>query len=140
MPKNAVDPNSIPEVVAYLESKEMLETFKANHTQVFATYDQLAEDLSQKMEAADKVVRGHRVSCADWDLYQTQTKVDAEALFNALGMDMFLQVGGKTSTTTTYSADKAKVEAAAARNAIPKSVLDSVITHSPRYHAPTSLK
>jgi len=139
MPKNPVDPNEVPEVAAYVESKEMLETFKANHAQVFATYEQLAEDLNQKMEAADKVVRARAISCADWDLYQTQTKVDAEALFNALGMDMFLQVGGKTTTKTTYSADKAKVEAAAARGDIPKAVVDDVVKESPRYHAPVRI-
>jgi len=139
MPRNPVDPNEIPEVAAYVESKEMLETFKANHAQVFTTYEQLAEDLNQKMNAADKIIRARGVSSSDWDLYQTQTKVDAEGLFNALGMDMFLQVGGKTTTKTVYSADKAKVEAAAARGDIPKSVADDVINESPRYHAPTPL-
>jgi hypothetical protein len=139
MPKNPMDPNDIPEVAAYVESKEMLEAFRKNHAQVFSSYEQLVADLNQKMEAADKVVRAQGISCADWDLYQTQTKIDAEALFNALGMDLFLQVGGKTGSKTTYSVDKATVQAAAARGDIPKAVVDGVVKESPRYHAPTPL-
>ena len=81
MPHNPVDAETIPEVRAYEESKEMLNVFMQANSQVFDTYHQLTEDLNQKLEAADKVVRSQGVSVSDWDLYQFQTKVDAETLF-----------------------------------------------------------
>lgn len=136
MSHNPVDPNTIPEVVAYREIKEMIDIFKKRHDHVFSAYDKLLDELSQKRGAADKVVRAKEVSCDDWDLYQFQTKINPDKLYNALGMDDFLRVGGTTSTQTIYQVDKAKLEAAVARGEVPKEVADEVIVRSPRYHAP----
>lgn len=136
MPHNIVDAETIPEVGAYEESKEMLEVFLQANSQVFDTYHQLVEELNQKLEAADKVVRAQGVSVSDWDLYQFQTKVDAETLFNALGTENFLRAGGKMSSKTVYTADKSLVEAAVARGEIPQGVAESVLVKSPRFKAP----
>ena len=136
MAHNEVQPEEVPEVVDYLNAKEMLEAFKANNPNVFVAYERMVEDLNQKMEAADKAIRQREVSCADWELYQYQTKVDAEALFNAVGLDAFLRIGGSTTTKTVYAADKAKVQAAIARGDIPAAIAEDIITESARYHAP----
>lgn len=133
---NAVPADQIPEVRQYEDAKEMLEEFVKNNPTVFEAYKVLKADLQQKREAADKIVRAKEVSCSDWDLYQYQTKVDAEALYNALGMDAFLKYGGSTATKTVYDADKTKVEAAIARGDISKELGDTVLVKSPRYHAP----
>jgi hypothetical protein len=136
MPKNPVPVESIPEVKSYEEAKEMLETFMEQHSRVFATFRNLADTLNQRKDAADKVVRAKQVSCGDWDLYQFQTKVDAEAMFNALGMDSFLKFGGTVSTKTVYEADKTKVEAAISRREISEELAPTILTKSPRYHSP----
>lgn len=136
MPKNSVPPESIPEVIAYTEAKEMLEAFIGHNARVFSTYFSLLDSLSQKREAADKLVRGKEVSCSDWELYQYHTKVNAEAMFNALGMEQFLRFGGTTTTKTIYDADKARVEAAIAKGEISQELGKIIIEKSPRYHAP----
>lgn len=139
MPRNPVDPSTIPEVAAYEEARDMLAAYREAHAQLFTSYDQLVDSLNQKLSAADKAVRGRGVSCSDWDLYQYQSKIDAEALYSAVGMDAFLQMGGKTTTKTIYGADKAKVEAAAARGELTEELVKEVIVVSPRYHAPKSI-
>lgn len=136
MPHNVVDPNTIPEVAAYNETKEMINTFRERHAHIFSAYDKMLEDLDQKRGAADKAVRARQVSCSDWDLYQFQTKINPDKLYNALGMDGFLRVGGSTSTQTVYGVDKAKLEAAIARGEVPPEVAEEVVVKSPRYHAP----
>lgn len=136
MAYNPVEAETIPEVKQYEAAKEMLEEFIRNNPTVFKTYEFLQEDLRQKREAADKIVRAREVSVSDWELYQYQTKVDAETLFNNLGLETFLRVGGSTTTKTIYEADKTKVEAAIARNEIPKELASAVLVKSPRYHAP----
>lgn len=136
MPHNSVDPNTIPEVAAYRETKDMIDMFRQRHSHIFEAYDNLLEDLAQKREAADKIVRAKQVSCDDWDLYQFQTKIHPDKLYNALGMDGFLRVGGSTSVQTIYDVDKAKLEAAIARGEVPAEVANEVIVKSPRYHAP----
>lgn len=136
MGHNRKDIGAIPEVAAYEEAKQMLDAFRAVNEQVFSTYADLVDDLNQKREAADKVVRAQEASCGDWDLYQYQTKYDAKALFEALGRDGFLAVGGKLKKVTEYDVDKAKVKMAISSKQIPEEVAEAVVTVSPRYHAP----
>lgn len=127
---------SVPEVRAFVEAQEMLEAFVENNQGVFQAYFQLLDTVKQKQEAADKTVRAKGVSCGPWELYQYQTKVNAEAMFNALGMEAFLRLGGSTTTKTIYEADKAKVEAAIARGDISPDLGETFIERSPRYHSP----
>jgi hypothetical protein len=136
MPKNEVPVDSIPEVKAYEDAKEMLEAYISSKQTIFTTYFQLMDTLRQKRQAADQVVRAREVSCGDWDLYQFQTKVDAEIMYNALGMEAFLRLGGSTETQTIYDADKAKIEAAVSRGDISKELGEKILVRSPRYHAP----
>jgi hypothetical protein len=140
MPRyNSIDPSQIPEVMAFEEAQQMLDVFKDKHSHIFQEYDELIQARNIKLEAADKVVRAKKVSCGDWELYQRQKTFDADALYEALGRDQFLAVGGVLQTVTNRSIDKAKLEASIARGDIPKKVLDVVVSESPRYHAPKAI-
>ena len=136
MPKNPVDPNSIEEVRAYEEAKEMLDLFVENNIQTFETYRNLVEELNIKRQAADKVVREKKVSCSDWDWYQTQITYDPEKLYEHMGRDEFLKVGGTLRTQTVYSIDKSRVEASISKGAIPKDVVEDIKKETAKYHAP----
>jgi hypothetical protein len=139
MGKREVEPESIPEVMAYRESRDMLDAFMQSNIEVFEAYKQLVADVNQKREAADKVVRAKNVSCGDWDIYQEQTKYDPQLLYEALGREQFMRVGGSCETQTVYGLDKAKFEAAYARGEVPDEVREVVRTVSPRYKAPKEI-
>jgi hypothetical protein len=137
---NEVPRESVPEVAAFEEAAAQLAQFRAANQQVFDEYEERARDLNQKMQAADKVVRSKQVSCGSWEWYQTQVSYDADALYEALGREKFMQVGGKLQTTTKRSVDKTKVEAAIARKDIPQKVVEHIKKESPRYHAPKPIE
>ena len=139
MANNPVDPESIQEVQQYEEAKEMLEVFTESNKSTFDTYQVLVEDLNTKRDAADKVVRAKKVSVSDWDWYQTTVKYNAEKLFDHMGREGFLAVGGKLNTQTVYDIDKAKVVASINKGAIPKDVIEDVKTETPKYHAPKDI-
>lgn len=136
MPGKTLDISQVPEVKAYQDAVDLLQEFKRQHANVFQTYFKLLEDRNQKMQLADKAVRAQGISCGDWERYQDQTKYNPQALYEALGRDGFLNVGGALQTVTTFSVDKSKLEAAAARGEVPPGVMEQVKTISPRYHAP----
>jgi hypothetical protein len=140
MPKNAVSPETIPEVMTYLEAKQMLDTFTDRHREIFDMYSEIAEELNRKRQAADKIVRDRKVSCGPWDLFQEQTTFNAEALYEALGRDGFLAVGGKLQTKTVYSLDKNKVKAAITRGDVPENVAEAVVKITPKYKAPKDIE
>lgn len=139
----ARDPQTIPEVVAFEQAKASLEAFRndnqtvATPAQVLATYDQLINSYNEAMQNADKAVRALEVSCGDWDLYSSYTKVDWEKLYAALGRDDFLSVaGGKLGSSVKISGDQKTFDLAAAKGHIPTEVIEGCTTIEHKYHAP----
>lgn len=132
-------PNEVREVMEFLEAMERLEQFRMQHATVFAEYERLAADYNQKLEAADKEVRAQQVTCGPFDLYQFATSYDAKVLYDLIGRDQFLRVGGSEKRETTYQIDKTKVEIAIQQNVIPKDVVDVFKKVSPRYHKPEKI-
>jgi hypothetical protein len=125
--------------MAYLESRHSLDTFMEQHGEIFNVLHEIIEDVNTKRQAADKAVRAAGVSCGPWNIGQTQTVYNADALYEGLGRDGFLAVGGKLSTKTVVSVDKNKVNAAVTRGDIPKPLAEHVITERPRYTAPKDI-
>lgn len=134
-----VDPSSIPEVVEFLDAQDAIQTFKESNAAVFEQYAELAERYNTALEQADKVCRAKQVSSGPFDLYQFTTKYDAEALYNAVGRDKFLEVGGKIDSKTIYDLDKGRLEAAVAQKKVPAEVIDQVRKETPAFHKPDKL-
>jgi hypothetical protein len=140
MPRyNDTDPSELPEVQAYIEAVDMLNAFRDQHPKIFEAYGALVDDMNQKLQAADKAVRAKGVSCGPWEHYQNQEKFDPQALYEALGRDDFLKVGGVLQTVTTYGLDKNKLKAAAVNGDVPEEVMEQVRTITPKYHAPKGI-
>lgn len=141
MPPNSkktkvMQPSEVPEVSSFIETLAQLEAFKAQNSDVFEQYEQLVHEYNQRLEAADKTCRQLGISCGPFDLYQYSTSYDPKALYDAVGHDRFLQVGGSIHTEKVYKVDKAKVEVAIQQNQIPDEAIDAFKSTSPRYHKP----
>lgn len=139
-PKTKItDPRDIPEVVEFINAEEKLKEFRDQFHDVFEMYDKLVEDRNSKLENAEKVVRAHRVTCGPFVLYQYQTTYNAQTFFDAVGREEFLKLGGAIETVPQYSIDKKAFEAFVAQRKIPPSVVEQVVSVSPRYHCPAKL-
>lgn len=139
MARNSVNVEEIPEVQEYVEAKNMLDAFIQHNMSFYDRYRELAENVNRAREGADKIVKARVVSCGPWEIYQEQTTYDAAALYEALGREEFLRVGGKVQMQAVYDVDKSKVEAAIARGDIEPEVVPSVKKVSPRYKAPKDI-
>ena len=131
-----VDPNSVPEVVAYLFAKEALDEFITHYAAIMQQRSALVEVHNSTLEAADKALRGGGYSAAPFILKHFTTKYSAEEAFNLLGHDVFLAVGGKIEQKAVYEVDKDRFEAAYAQGKIPEEVVDKVRTETPTYSQP----
>jgi hypothetical protein len=131
-----VDPTQIPAVATFIDAEARLAEFKEEHGEIFAMYDQLVEERNTALQAAEKIVRAHQVTCGPFVLYQWQTKIDPEKFYDAVGRDNFLKLGGSIDTVPKYSVDKNTFEAKMATGAIPQNVVDAVVVKSPRYKCP----
>ena len=133
---NEIPVDSIPAVGEYIDRQGMLEAFMENHKGIFDTYHVLQASVAQSLEAADKIVRAQGVSCGPWDRYAIRTTYNAEALYEALGREGFLSIGGKLVTKTGYEVEGKRLETAIARGEIPQDIVDSVKKEVASYHAP----
>jgi hypothetical protein len=128
--------SEIREVAAFVEAQQRLQTFREQHADVFAEFGELVEEYNGKLEAADKAVRGHGVTCGPFVLQTVVDKYDAKALYDALGRDDFLEFGGKLSTQTIYEVDKNHLKAAIQSGALPPEVVSVVHKAELRYKKP----
>lgn len=129
-------PSEIREVAEFQEAEDRIKAFKDKHVKIFEQFEQLAAEYNQKLEAAEKGVRLRGVSCGSFDLYQWQTTYDAKALYDAVGREKFLQLGGILSTQTVYDVDRGHVGAAVNSGQISDEVIGVFVKNSPRYHKP----
>jgi hypothetical protein len=134
-----VEPKDIPEVIEFIDARDTIEEFKQAHAEVFAKLASLTERYNTSLQQADKACRQREVSCGPFNLYQFTTKYSAEALFNAVGRDIFLEVGGTIQTVAAYDIDKGRLEAAIAQNKITKDVVAKVRKETPNFHKPETL-
>lgn len=137
---NEKDISDIAEVREFIKAQAEMDRFKSQHEKVFEEYDKLVEDYNQKLEAAEKAVRSQEVSCGPFEYYQKQIKWDVDGLFDDLGRDRFLKIGGTINTVTQKAIDKTKIESAAQQGLIPSDVVERRRKVSPRYHTPNKVE
>lgn len=131
-----VDPLEVPEVIAFIEMQDTLREFQEEHKEVFEPYAALVEQYNTALEAAAQTCKVREISVGPFDLYQFTTKYDPEKLFNAVGRDTFLQIGGKLDTQTVYTLDKGRFEACVMQNKVPADVVAEVRKETPNFHKP----
>lgn len=107
-----VDPTAVPEVLEFMDAQQAIAEFKQEHKKVFEEFSHLVERYNTNLEAAKLVVRNRQVECGPFVVHNTSVKYDADALYLALGHELFLQVGGILSTETVKSIDRGRFEAA----------------------------
>lgn len=126
----------VPEVVDFLHAQDALAEFQEEHAEVFAAFRGLTEAYNSKLEAAEQAVRARQVKCGPFELKHFATKYDALALYNAVGRDTFLALGGKIGTETTYDIDKGRLDANIAQNKLAADVVEVVRKETPTYTVP----
>lgn len=131
-----IEVTDIPEVVAFVDADARVKDFREQYADVFEAYGKLVQERNQALENAEKVVRAHEVTCGPFDLFQYQTTYDAQKFFEAVGRDQFLKLGGEVKTVPQYSIDKKAFDAYAAQKKIAPSVVEQVVSVSPKYKVP----
>lgn len=137
------DPNLTPQEKEALEaakeyerSLKILDMFKIENSKVFKDYTELLEELEQKRQVADKLLRGLDVSYGPWERFSEQKVPNAQALYNLVGEQKFLELGGTISQQPIYDIDKEKLEVAIAAKKIPAEAANEVLKVTPKYRAP----
>ena len=129
----------LPALNRFHAVKAQYEGFKAANPGFFDYLHQLQEEYNTALEMAEKEVRSKEVSAGEFELYQYATKYNADALYEAMGHDNFLALGGTMTTQTVYGVDKSRLEAAIKSGDVPPEIAARVRKREPRYHKPEKM-
>lgn len=130
----------IPEVAAFEEVKQRIQAVREANATFFEQYDQLAEEYNDKLNAAIKATKSQEASCGDFILYQFGTNYDWEVLYQSLGHQGFLNVGGKVGQVAEYSGDKLRFESAHKSKQVTDEIYNRVVTKTARFKKPNPLQ
>jgi malate synthase len=130
----------VPEVGQFLNAEERVKAFKEMHSEVFDEYAQLLNERNALWQQADQAVRGQAASCGPWERYSETTKYDADALYEAVGRDEFLRLGGTIKTVQQRAIDRDHIKVRIEAGELRPEVVDRVRKVTGNYHAPKKLE
>lgn len=119
-------PEEIPEVQAFLEVHERLETFKKTNELFFSYLTALADEYNEKLADAERVVRQKDVTCGPFVRFQEQVRYDANALYEIVGREQFIALGGVETRDIVRSLNKERIDLNIANGTIPEDIAKQV--------------
>jgi len=131
-----IHPDKVKKVKRYLDALERLQAFKAEHYELFQEFAQLLQEYNAALEDAEKEVRAKGINCGPFTVCGEMTKIDVDKLYDELGEDDFLRVGGSIETKRVLAVDKKKFEALAESGSLPKEVVEACFTKTLKFKAP----
>jgi hypothetical protein len=125
-----VDPTEVIEVAEYIEAEQTLQEYlddvRKNHPGVLETLYELAERRNAALENADKVVRAREVRCGPFQVHLVKPIYNPEALYDAVGKERFLELGGSITEKPVYEVDGKRLDAAIAMGKLSPDVAAAV--------------
>jgi len=136
-----VAPSKIPAVKAFMKALDAIRELEEQYPDAFEKFRALAAVHNLCGEAASKVVRSlctaeRGVTTGPWDLYQYRPKYDAAVLYEAVGRQKFVAMGGIIASPETRDIDKERFVALVAAETVPPELAARVTTYTPIFHEP----
>lgn len=136
----SLDPQDVPEVAEYMEVEKQLDSWKAAYPGAYEELREIIEARNTALENADKAIRAKEVSCGPFTLLHYTVHVDENALYDAVGKDEFLKIGGAIQTVQKFTVDKKAFDTAIVQKKVPASVVTAVVTHRPSFKNPKAVE
>lgn len=128
-----IEPEEVPEVLALQEAIENLNNWKKTYQGAYDEFIELGIQYNTALEAADKVMRAREASSGPIEMLGYSASFNANALYDAVGREDFLKLGGSVQTIQQYDIDKKQFEGYVVQNKVPKAVVEKVVTYTPRF-------
>jgi hypothetical protein len=132
----SVDPSGVEEVMMLLSVERELRELIASNPEFYEKFSKLAIQRNELLISAEQRVRNMGVTCGPFVKLSESTKINAEKLFEELGEEQFLNLGGYTEKVIDYKVDRTRVLAYHESGMIPAEVSKACIRLELRYKKP----
>jgi len=129
----SVPVDQVIEVMEFVEAQDELEQFIANNQDLYDELCRLAQERNTRLEAADKVVRAAGVSVGPFNKISESKKINAEKLYEEIGAEDFVKVGGYTETVTAYKVDRERFLSLVRASQVPQEIVEVVVKDTASY-------
>lgn len=100
----------------------------------------LIEEYNAALEEVDGAVRARGISVGDFKIVREFDEYNADKLYELVGKDRFLELGGTETLSRKLSIDKTKLRSFIAAGKIPQLIIDQIQTRQRQYSTPKPLK
>jgi nicotinic acid mononucleotide adenylyltransferase len=100
----------------------------------------LIEEYNAALEEVDGAVRARGISVGDFKIVREFDEYNADKLYELVGKDKFLELGGTESQIRKLSIDKTKLRSFIAAGKLPQPIIDQIQTRQRQYSTPKPLK
>jgi hypothetical protein len=128
--------SDVPEVQKVMDLKMEIDALKGEFPEAFMRFADLIDRYNTAVEDAEKVVRARGITCGPFVNSSATMKYDAKKMYDELGEELFLEVGGKIDTVTTYVVDKETLEPAIQSGKVPEETLEHFRALTRSYKVP----
>lgn len=126
-------------VNAFLEAEKKLKAFKEANKKIFQQLDSIVEEYNAALEDADKEVRALGISVGPFSVMGVQTTIDVDILYDEMGPEGFLKVGGIVQQRQVLDIDKTKFQTYVNSGAIDPEILSACYSKKNKYRTPKKI-
>lgn len=127
---------AIKAIKSYETTERKISLFESENGEVFKTYDAMLDELERKRQVADAKIRATDATFGPWERFSEQKNYDTTALYDLIGKERFLALGGTVTEMPVIELERDKLELAIAEKEISKSVVSAILKITPKYRAP----
>lgn len=118
------------------DAEKVIDMFKIENSAVLKIYQELLDDREQKRQVADAAIRATGKSISQWDAFSENKRYYPEKLYEAVGREAFLKMGGKISTVQQYEIEGQAIDLAISKKEIPEALAAEVKKVTLKYRSP----
>lgn len=129
-----------PQRTSSLKEFDRFERAQEALEEALAPLQPLIEEYNAALEEVDGAVRARGISVGDFKIVREYDEFNADKLYELVGRDKFLELGGAETLVRKLSVDKAKFRSFLAAGKLPKDIVEQIHTRQRQYSTPKPLK
>lgn len=128
------------EVDEFLQARERYFRWQKQYPQAYSELLELQSDYNATRDAAEKILRAHGKSEGPFQIKSSRLSYDAEKLYDEVGKEVFLALGGEISTNVSFKIDSTTLQSKIAAKKVDPAVIESISKPVHVFDAPKKLQ
>lgn len=127
------------EVDEFLQAQERYFRWQQQYPQAYKELLELQSEYNATRDAAEKILRAHGKSEGPFVIKNSRLSYDAEKLYDEVGKERFLELGGEIATSQTFKIDSTTLQSKIASKKLDPAIVEAISKPVHVFDAPKKL-